>query len=85
MAWPWKMAETGCIFLQQSLEKAANVQERTSMETQLRENTPREEFSRTLAEKEVEIKDKSAKVEHAKQCLMTLELELKAAESKIEL
>ena len=80
-----KWRKLAVFFLQQSLEKAANVQERTSMETQLRENTLREEFSRTLAEKEVEIKDKSTKVEHAKQCLMTLELELKVVESKIEL
>ena len=61
------------------------MQERTSVETQLREDTLREEFSRMLAEKKVEIKDKSAKVEHAEQCLMTLELELKVVESKIEL
>ncbi|XWS19647.1 hypothetical protein CRYUN_Cryun31cG0033600 [Craigia yunnanensis] len=66
-----------------ALEKAAIVQERTSKETQLREDTLREEFSHTLTEKEVEIKDKSAKIEHAEQCLMTLNLELKAAESKI--
>ncbi|XWS15786.1 hypothetical protein CRYUN_Cryun34aG0031700 [Craigia yunnanensis] len=66
-----------------ALEKAAIVQERTSKETQLREDTLREEFSHTLAEKEVEMKDKSAKIEHAEQCLTTLKLELKAAESKI--
>ncbi|XP_022720439.1 guanylate-binding protein 4-like isoform X3 [Durio zibethinus] len=65
-----------------ALEKAAIVQDRTSKETQLREDTLREEFSHTLAEKEVEIKDKSAKIEQAEQCLMTLKLELKAAESK---
>ncbi|XWS18445.1 hypothetical protein CRYUN_Cryun32bG0044300 [Craigia yunnanensis] len=66
-----------------ALEKAAIVQERTSKETQLREDILREEFSHTLAEKEEEIKDKSAKIEHAEQCLTTLKLELKAAESKI--
>ncbi|XWS19649.1 hypothetical protein CRYUN_Cryun31cG0033600 [Craigia yunnanensis] len=62
-----------------ALEKAAIVQERTSKETQLREDTLREEFSHTLTEKEVEIKDKSAKIEHAEQCLMTLNLELKVS------
>ncbi|XP_022715822.1 guanylate-binding protein 4-like isoform X2 [Durio zibethinus] len=66
-----------------ALEKAAIAQERTSKETQLREDTLREEFSHTLAEKEEEIKEKSAKIEHAEQCLTTLKLELKAAESKI--
>ncbi|XVE51399.1 hypothetical protein DITRI_Ditri02bG0037100 [Diplodiscus trichospermus] len=66
-----------------ALEKAAIMQERTSKETQLREDTLREEFSHTLAEKEVEIMDKSAKIGHAEQCLMTLKLELKAAESKV--
>ncbi|XVF27580.1 hypothetical protein REPUB_Repub14bG0120800 [Reevesia pubescens] len=66
-----------------ALEKAAIVQERSSKETQLREDTLREEFSHTLAEKEEEIKEKSAKIEHAEQCLTTLKLELKAAESKI--
>ncbi|XVF87421.1 hypothetical protein PTKIN_Ptkin18bG0118700 [Pterospermum kingtungense] len=65
-----------------ALEKAAIVQERTSKEIQLREDTLREEFSHTLVEKEAEIKDKSAKIEHAEQLLMTLKLELKAAESK---
>ncbi|XP_022723463.1 guanylate-binding protein 6-like isoform X2 [Durio zibethinus] len=67
-----------------ALEKAAIVQERTRKETQLREDTLREEFSHTLAEKEEEIKDKSAKIEHAEQCLTTVKLELKAAESKIK-
>ncbi|OMO65258.1 hypothetical protein COLO4_31408 [Corchorus olitorius] len=66
-----------------ALEKAAILQERTSKETQLREDTLREEFSHTLAEKDEEIKEKSAKVEHAEQSLTTLKLELKAAESKI--
>ncbi|KAK2642351.1 hypothetical protein Ddye_024114 [Dipteronia dyeriana] len=33
---------------------------------------------------EVEVKDKAAKIEHAEQCLTTLRLELKAAESKIK-
>ncbi|XP_007025528.2 PREDICTED: guanylate-binding protein 7 [Theobroma cacao] len=67
-----------------ALEKAANVQERTGKETQLREDALREEFSHTLAEKDEELKDKSAKIEHAEQCLTTIKLELKAAESKIK-
>ncbi|XP_061353620.1 uncharacterized protein LOC133298367 isoform X2 [Gastrolobium bilobum] len=66
-----------------ALEKAANVQERTNKQTQLREDALREEFSGTLAEKEDEIKEKTAKLEHAERCLTTLKLELKAAESKI--
>ncbi|TYI04641.1 hypothetical protein ES332_A10G033600v1 [Gossypium tomentosum] len=66
-----------------ALEKAATAQERSSKEIQLREDSLREEFSHSLAEKEEEIKDKTAKVEHAEQCLTTLRLELKAAESKI--
>ncbi|KAA3478945.1 Guanylate-binding 7 [Gossypium australe] len=66
-----------------ALEKAATAQERSSKEIQLREDSLREEFSHSLAEKEEEIKNKTAKVEHAEQCLTTLRLELKAAESKI--
>ncbi|XP_057749590.1 uncharacterized protein LOC130968376 [Arachis stenosperma] len=66
-----------------ALEKAAIAQERTNKQTQLREDALREEFSDTLAEKEDEIKQKTAKIEHAEKCLTTLKLELKAAESKI--
>ncbi|CAJ1939156.1 unnamed protein product [Sphenostylis stenocarpa] len=66
-----------------ALEKASIVQERTNKQTQLREDALREEFSGTLAEKEDEIKEKTAKIEHAEKCLTTLNLELKAAESKI--
>ncbi|CAI8618276.1 unnamed protein product [Vicia faba] len=66
-----------------ALEKASIVQERTNKQTQLREDVLREEFSETLAEKDEEIKEKTAKIEHAEMCLTTLKLELKAAESKI--
>ncbi|CAL0334422.1 unnamed protein product [Lupinus luteus] len=66
-----------------ALEKAAIVQERTGKQTQLREDALREEFSGTLAEREDEIKEKTSKIEHAERCLTTLNLELKAAESKI--
>ncbi|KAG5131107.1 hypothetical protein JHK84_037504 [Glycine max] len=66
-----------------ALEKAAIVQEYTNKQSQLREDALREEFSSTLAEKEDKIKEKTAKIEHAEQCLTTLKLELKAAESKI--
>ncbi|CAL0331372.1 unnamed protein product [Lupinus luteus] len=66
-----------------ALEKAAVVQERTNKQTQLREDALREEFSVTLAEKDDEIKEKTARIEHAEKCLATLKLELKAAESKI--
>ncbi|KAJ0017295.1 hypothetical protein Pint_10506 [Pistacia integerrima] len=67
-----------------ALEKAANVQERTNKEMQHREDILREEFSNSLAEKEEEVKDKTAKIEYAEQCLTTLRLELKAAESKMK-
>ncbi|TXG47472.1 hypothetical protein EZV62_026766 [Acer yangbiense] len=67
-----------------ALEKAAIVQERTNKEMQLREDTLREEFANSLDEKEVEVKEKAAKIEHAEQCLTTLRLELKAADSKIK-
>ncbi|MED6132973.1 hypothetical protein PIB30_023871 [Stylosanthes scabra] len=66
-----------------ALEKAAIAQERTNKQTQLREDAIREEFADTLAEKDDEIKQKTAKIEHAEKCLTTLKLELKAAESKI--
>ncbi|CAJ1961786.1 unnamed protein product [Sphenostylis stenocarpa] len=66
-----------------ALEKAAIVQDYTNKQTQWREDALREEFSCTLAENEDKIKEKTAKIEHAEQCLTTLKLELKAAESKI--
>ncbi|GKV36776.1 hypothetical protein SLEP1_g44870 [Rubroshorea leprosula] len=67
-----------------ALEKAATVQDRRGKDTQLREDALRKEFADTLADKEEEIKDKSAKIEYAEQCLTTLKLELKAAESKVK-
>ncbi|XP_011027765.1 PREDICTED: guanylate-binding protein 3-like [Populus euphratica] len=67
-----------------ALEKAANVQERTNKETQLREDALREEFSSRLVVKEDEIKEKNRRIEYAEQCLTTLNLELKAAESKMK-
>ncbi|ESW19996.2 hypothetical protein PHAVU_006G181400 [Phaseolus vulgaris] len=66
-----------------ALEKAAIVQDYTNKQTLLREDALREEFSCTLVEKEDKLKEKTAKIEHAEQCLTTLKLELKAAESKI--
>ncbi|CAI0468850.1 unnamed protein product [Linum tenue] len=68
-----------------ALEKAAVVQERSSKDTQLREDALREEFSGVLADKQdEEIKEKSSKIEYAEQRITTLNLELKAAESRIE-
>ncbi|XP_011001219.1 PREDICTED: guanylate-binding protein 3-like [Populus euphratica] len=67
-----------------ALEKAANVQGRINKETQLREDALREEFSGRLVVKEDEIKEKNRKIEHAEQCLTTLNMELKAAESKMK-
>ncbi|GAV87507.1 GBP domain-containing protein/GBP_C domain-containing protein [Cephalotus follicularis] len=66
-----------------ALEKAAIVQERITKETQMREDALRDEFSSSLVDKEEEIKEKVAKIEYAEQCLTTLRLELKAAESKV--
>jgi hypothetical protein len=66
-----------------ALEKAAVIQERSNKQTQQREDALRDEFSDILADKEEELKEKSAKLEHAEQRLTTLSLELKAAESKI--
>ncbi|KAF2303266.1 hypothetical protein GH714_016171 [Hevea brasiliensis] len=60
-----------------ALEKAAVLQERTSKETQLREDALREEFSSRLTEKEEELKEKNGKIEKAEQRLTTLNLELK--------
>ncbi|KAF9672389.1 hypothetical protein SADUNF_Sadunf11G0036700 [Salix dunnii] len=67
-----------------ALEKAANVQGRISKETQLREDALREEFSGRLVAKEDEVKEKNRKIEYAEQCLTTLNMELKAAESKMK-
>ncbi|KAF6155917.1 hypothetical protein GIB67_039248 [Kingdonia uniflora] len=67
-----------------ALEKAATVQERTTKQNQLREDALREEFFAILAEKEDEVKDKTAKIEYTDQRLTTLSMELKAAESKME-
>ncbi|KAJ4839705.1 hypothetical protein Tsubulata_012685 [Turnera subulata] len=67
-----------------ALEKAAIVQERVNKETQLREDALRQEFASRLAGKDEELKEKNEKIEHAEQCLTTLNLELKAAESKIK-
>ncbi|MCL7027787.1 hypothetical protein MKW94_015755, partial [Papaver nudicaule] len=66
-----------------ALEKAATAQERTSKQAQMREDIIRAEYTDTLADKDEEIKDKVAKIEHAEQQLTTLTLELKAAESKV--
>ncbi|XP_073119301.1 uncharacterized protein [Henckelia pumila] len=67
-----------------ALEKAASIQERTNHQSQAKEAALRAEFSRSLAEKEIEIKEKQSKFEQAEQHLTTLSLELKAAESKIK-
>ncbi|KAM7262928.1 hypothetical protein ACFE04_000611 [Oxalis oulophora] len=65
-----------------ALQKAAIVQERCSKETQIREDSLREQFSHSLAAKEEAIKEKAAQLDHAEKCLTTLKSELKAAESK---
>ncbi|XP_075476224.1 uncharacterized protein LOC142517720 [Primulina tabacum] len=67
-----------------ALEKAASIQERSNHQTQAKEAALRAEFSRSLAEKDIEIKEKQSKFEQAEQHLTTLSLELKAAESKIK-
>ncbi|KAB5524331.1 hypothetical protein DKX38_022080 [Salix brachista] len=81
--WKWKY-DIAVRETKAALEKAANVQERTNKETQLREDALREEFSSHLVVKEDEIKEKNRRIEYAEQCLTTLNLELKAAESKMQ-
>ncbi|KAB5534651.1 hypothetical protein DKX38_017737 [Salix brachista] len=81
--WKWKY-DIAVRKTKAALEKAANVQERTNKETQLREDALREEFSSHLVVKEDEIKEKNRRIEYAEQCLTTSNLELKAAESKMQ-
>ncbi|RWR89610.1 guanylate-binding protein 2 [Cinnamomum micranthum f. kanehirae] len=66
-----------------ALQKAARIQEQTQKDTQQREDALRAEFSVSLAEKEEEIKEKTATIEHADHRLSSLRLELEAAESKL--
>ncbi|GAB2298633.1 hypothetical protein Dimus_032703 [Dionaea muscipula] len=67
-----------------ALEKAAVVQERSNKNMQAREDALRAEFANCLSEKDEELKDKVAKLEHAEHSLTTLSLQLKAAESRIK-
>ncbi|GMH05476.1 hypothetical protein Nepgr_007316 [Nepenthes gracilis] len=67
-----------------ALEKAAVVQDRSNKNMQAREDALRADFASSLSEKEEEIKDKVAKLEYAEQRLTTLNLELRATESKIK-
>ncbi|XP_076892060.1 uncharacterized protein LOC143543677 [Bidens hawaiensis] len=67
-----------------ALEKAAAVQDRSNKQTQQREDVLRAEFAGTLADKDAELKDRASKLEHAEQCVTTLSLQLKTAESKIK-
>ncbi|KAL7604622.1 uncharacterized protein LOC111914698 [Lactuca sativa] len=67
-----------------ALEKAAAIQDRSNKQTQQREDVLRAEFSGTMADKEAELKDRASKLEHAEQCVTTLSLQLKTAESKIK-
>ncbi|KAI3731766.1 hypothetical protein L1987_62955 [Smallanthus sonchifolius] len=67
-----------------ALEKAAAAQDRSNKQTQQREDVLRAEFAGTLADKEAELKDRASKLEHAEQCVTTLSLQLKTAESKIK-
>ncbi|KAL2931698.1 Guanylate-binding protein 2 [Bienertia sinuspersici] len=66
-----------------ALAKAALVQERADKTRQSREDAIRSEFASSLANKEEELKEQAAKIEHAEQRLATLSYELKAANSKI--
>ncbi|GJR51999.1 hypothetical protein Tco_1402520 [Tanacetum coccineum] len=68
-----------------ALEKAAAVQDRSNKQTQQCEDVLRAEFAGTLADKEAELKDRASKLEYAEQCVTTLSLQLKTAESKIEI
>ncbi|XP_021763216.1 guanylate-binding protein 2-like [Chenopodium quinoa] len=66
-----------------ALGKTAVVQETTNKNMQLREDMLRAEFVKTLAVKEEELKEKMAKVDQVEQQLTTLQLGLKAAESRV--
>ncbi|KAF9676731.1 hypothetical protein SADUNF_Sadunf08G0033400 [Salix dunnii] len=81
--WKWKY-DIAVRETKAALEKVANVQERTNKETQLREDALWEEFSSHLVVKEDEIKEKNRRIEYAEHCLTTLNLELKAADSKMQ-
>ncbi|KAK1412141.1 hypothetical protein QVD17_33144 [Tagetes erecta] len=67
-----------------ALKKATDVQDRSNKQTQQREDALRAEFAGTLADKEAELKDRASKLEQAEQCVTTLNLQLKTAESKIK-
>ncbi|KAL3507013.1 hypothetical protein ACH5RR_032395 [Cinchona calisaya] len=67
-----------------ALEKATTVQERTNKQTQLREDVLRAKFDSTLAKKEEETKEKAFKLEQGEQYLGTINVNLKAAESKMK-
>uniref|UniRef100_I1KLQ5 GB1/RHD3-type G domain-containing protein n=1 Tax=Glycine max TaxID=3847 RepID=I1KLQ5_SOYBN len=64
---------------QSALQKAANVQERTNKQTQLREDALREEFSGTLAEKAAESKIRSYDTE-----ISSLRIEIKELTEKLK-
>ncbi|KAL4204729.1 hypothetical protein AMTRI_Chr01g133480 [Amborella trichopoda] len=66
-----------------ALEKAATLQERANKHTQVREDSLRAEFAATLAEKDEDIKNTLAKLEHAEHHASSLNLQLKAFESKL--
>lgn len=65
-----------------AVEKVASVQE-SAKQAQFREDALRADFSRSLEEKDAEIKDKVSKLECAEEQLTALRLELEGAQSKI--
>ncbi|KAK1285319.1 hypothetical protein QJS10_CPB20g01885 [Acorus calamus] len=67
-----------------ALEKAAKSQEQTNKRVQEREDNLRREFSATLAEKEAEIKDRVAKIEHAEKHVASLRSQLQAAQADLK-
>ncbi|WOK97262.1 guanylate-binding protein 2-like [Canna indica] len=68
-----------------ALEKAGLLQEQVNKKSQEREDAIREEFGAQLVEKEEEIKNLSAKLEHASNIVTTLGAQLEAAETKVAL
>ncbi|CAN6476708.1 unnamed protein product [Victoria cruziana] len=67
-----------------ALEKAAQLQDRSNHQIQLRENSLKAEYAAALAKKEEQIKEKETKLEQAEHRVMCLSSELKIVESSFK-
>ncbi|KAF3785203.1 hypothetical protein EJ110_NYTH28530 [Nymphaea thermarum] len=67
-----------------ALEKAAQLQDRSNHQIQLRENSLKAEYAAALAKKEEEIKEKEMKLEQAEHRVMNLSSQLKIVESSLK-